>query len=56
MIGGRTADNALADEIARTRPELELYTVGDAVVPRDMYAASHEAADAVESIHLRAVG
>ena len=56
VIGGRTADNTLADEIARSRPEIELYTIGDAVLPRDMYAASHEAADAAELIHLRAVG
>jgi thioredoxin reductase len=55
VIGGRTSDNALYAHVIRERPEIEVRMIGDAVEPRDVFASSHEAADACELIHLRAV-
>jgi 2,4-dienoyl-CoA reductase-like NADH-dependent reductase (Old Yellow Enzyme family)/thioredoxin reductase len=54
VVGGRTADNALYEEILEKRPGLEVYNIGDSVVPRDLYYASHEAAEIAELIRLRA--
>ncbi len=55
VIGGRTANNALYEKIATELPQLELYNIGDSVEPRDVYWASHEAAQVAELIRLRAV-
>ena len=55
VIGGRTSSNALQAELVAARPELEVRVIGDAVEPRDVFASSHDAADAAELIHLRAV-
>jgi 2,4-dienoyl-CoA reductase-like NADH-dependent reductase (Old Yellow Enzyme family)/thioredoxin reductase len=54
IVGGRTPNNLLFEDISRDWPELEVYTIGDAVRPRDVYAASHEAADVALTIRLRA--
>jgi 2,4-dienoyl-CoA reductase-like NADH-dependent reductase (Old Yellow Enzyme family)/NADPH-dependent 2,4-dienoyl-CoA reductase/sulfur reductase-like enzyme len=53
VVGGRTADNALYEEILEKHPHLEVYNIGDSVVPRDVYYASHEAAEIAELIRLR---
>ena len=50
---GGLADNALYQEILEKRPGLEVYNIGDSVVPRDTYYASHEAAEIAELIRLR---
>jgi 2,4-dienoyl-CoA reductase-like NADH-dependent reductase (Old Yellow Enzyme family)/thioredoxin reductase len=55
VIGGRTANNSLYDQIRAEFPELELYNIGDSVEPRDVYCASHEAAEVAEQIRLRAL-
>ena len=54
VIGGRVSRNDLTEELGALAPELELYPIGDGVKPRDMYVASHEAADAAQLISLRA--
>jgi 2,4-dienoyl-CoA reductase-like NADH-dependent reductase (Old Yellow Enzyme family)/thioredoxin reductase len=56
VVGGRTANNALYEEVLDQRPGLEVYNIGDSVVPRDVYYASHEAAEAAGLIGLRASG
>jgi 2,4-dienoyl-CoA reductase-like NADH-dependent reductase (Old Yellow Enzyme family)/thioredoxin reductase len=50
VLGGRRADNALGEELVRLRPELEVHAIGDAVRPRDMYAAGQEGAEVAEAI------
>ena len=55
VIGGRTANNALYEQIAAELPDLEAYNIGDSVEPREVYSASHEAAEAAELIRLRAL-
>ena len=55
VIGGRTANNALYQKIATELPQVELYNIGDSVEPRDVYMASHEAAQVAELIRLRAL-
>ncbi|MBM3776430.1 MAG: hypothetical protein FJW37_14900, partial [Acidobacteria bacterium] len=55
VIGGRTANNALYEQLVAAFPELEVYNIGDSVEPRDLYHASGEAAEAAESIRLRAL-
>ena len=55
VVGGRVADNRLYEEVLEKLPELELYNIGDSVVPRDVYFASHEAAEVAELIRLRAL-
>ena len=54
IAGGRTPNNQLYEAICRDWPEMEVYAIGDAVRPRDVYAASHEAADVAVTIRLRA--
>jgi len=56
IAGGRTPDIELYEAIRRDKPELEVYSIGDAVRPRDVYAASHEAAEVAMTIRLRAAG
>ena len=55
VVGGRTADNSLYEQILRETPELEVYNIGDSVKPRDVFSASHEAADTAELVRLRAL-
>jgi 2,4-dienoyl-CoA reductase-like NADH-dependent reductase (Old Yellow Enzyme family)/thioredoxin reductase len=50
VIGGRTANNSLYEELAAEFPGLDLYNIGDSVAPRDVYSASHEAAEVAEII------
>jgi 2,4-dienoyl-CoA reductase-like NADH-dependent reductase (Old Yellow Enzyme family)/thioredoxin reductase len=54
IVGGRIANNKLFETVLETADTIEAYVIGDAQRPRDMYAASHDAADACELIHLRA--
>lgn len=53
VIGGRTANHSLYDEILIELPMQEVYNIGDSVEPRDVYRASHEAAEAAERISLK---
>lgn len=53
VIGGRTANNGLYEQIVAEMPDLEVYNIGDSVEPRDVYWASHEAAEVAELIRLR---
>jgi 2,4-dienoyl-CoA reductase-like NADH-dependent reductase (Old Yellow Enzyme family)/thioredoxin reductase len=55
IIGGRTANNGLYERIAAEAPELDVYNIGDSVEPRDVYYASHEAAEAAETIRLKSL-
>jgi len=54
IVGARVANNHLYEALRSDMPELEVYTIGDAVRPRDVYAASHEAAELAVLIRLRA--
>jgi 2-enoate reductase len=53
VIGGRVSNNELHDELQASNPALEIYNVGDSVMPRELIDASHEAAEAAEMIGLR---
>jgi hypothetical protein len=53
VIGGRTANNALYEQLVASMSHLEVYNIGDSVVPRDVYFASQEAAEVAETIRLR---
>ena len=55
IIGGRTSNNSLYEKIRAELPELEVYNIGDSVRPRDVYAASHDAADVAEMIRRHVV-
>ncbi|MDP7741361.1 MAG: FAD-dependent oxidoreductase [Lentisphaeria bacterium] len=50
VIGDRRSDNCLYDALIADDPELEIYNIGDSVAPRDIYCASHEAAEVAELI------
>ena len=54
VIGGRRPGSDLPDELRRSGLRAEIYTIGDAVRPRDLYAAGQEAADVAERIDLAA--
>ena len=54
VIGGRVANNDLYEAIREWSPDCEVYNIGDSVEPRDVYCASHEAADVAQLIGLRA--
>jgi hypothetical protein len=55
VVGGRTAKNELFEALLLAMPAaIDLHEIGDAHLPRDIYAASHDAADACELIHLGA--
>ncbi len=54
VIGGRVANNDLYESIREWNPDCEVYNIGDSVEPRDVYRASHEAADVAQVIGLRA--
>ena len=53
IIGGRVANNSLYEAIRELSPEHEVYNIGDSVEPRDVFCASHEAADVAQLIGLR---
>ena len=53
VVGGRTANNQLYEQILAEMPTLEAYNIGDSVEPRDLYFASHEAAEVAEMIRLK---
>jgi thioredoxin reductase len=53
VTGGRIANNALYEELMAAGRS-DVYRIGDAVVPRDVYSATHEAADVAEHIWLQA--
>jgi 2,4-dienoyl-CoA reductase-like NADH-dependent reductase (Old Yellow Enzyme family)/thioredoxin reductase len=53
VIGGRTANNSLYEQLAAEVPGLDVYVIGDSVEPRDVYCASHEAANVAEIIRLK---
>jgi thioredoxin reductase len=55
VVGGRTANNRLYEQIVAEMPALEVYNIGDSVEPRDLYYASHEAAEVAETIRLRSM-
>ena len=42
---GSLADNALAEELKKTAPELTVYEIGDCKQPRNALAATNDAAD-----------
>ncbi len=50
VIGGRVANNALYEAIMEWQPDIEVYNIGDSLEPRDVYSASHEAADVAGAI------
>ncbi len=52
VIGGRRPVSELSDELMRAGPAADIYTIGDAVRPRDLYTAGQEAADVAERINL----
>ena len=54
VIGSRTPNSELSDELARAGLRADIHTIGDAVRPRDLYAAGQEAADMAERINLTA--
>ena len=55
VIGGRVANNDLYEAIREWNPDCEVYNIGDSVEPRDVYCASHEAADVAQVIGMRAM-
>ena len=52
VVGGRVPNNELADELLRADLRATVYTIGDAVRARDLYAAGQEAADVAERVAL----
>ena len=52
VIGGRRPSSELSDELRRSGLAAGIYTIGDALRPRDLYAAGQEAADVAERIDL----
>ena len=50
VVGGRVPNNGLADELHRAGLRADVYTIGDAVRVRDLYAAGQEAAEVAERI------
>ncbi len=52
IIGGRMPRNGLYEELLRTGLRADIYAIGDAVRPRDLYTAGQEAAQAADRIAL----
>ncbi len=50
VVGGRRPDNRLGDELVAALPDIPVLSIGDCVAPRDMYCASHEAAELAERL------
>ena len=54
IIGGRIPRNGLYEELLRAGLRADIYAIGDAVRPRDLYTAGQEAAQTAEHIALSA--
>lgn len=54
IIGGRMPRNGLYEELLRAGLRADIYAIGDAVRPRDLYTAGQEAAQAADRIALSA--
>ena len=52
VVGGRVAQFGLAEDLQRAGVRAMVYKIGDAASPRNVFAASHEAADVAEKIRL----
>ena len=52
VIGGRVPRNRLADALLQANLRSAVYSIGDAVRPRDLYAGSQEAAELAEKLRL----
>ena len=52
VIGGRVSNSDLSDELRRADLRATVYTIGDAVRPRDLYTAGQEAAEVAERVAL----
>ncbi len=52
VIGGRRPGSELSDELTRSGLAPKIYTIGDALRPRDLYAAGQDAAEVAERIDL----
>lgn len=50
VVGGRISRNRLYEELLRAGAPAEVYAIGDAVRPRDLYVAGQEAAQVAERI------
>lgn len=53
VVGGRIADNDLYEQLTTELAPLEIHNIGDSVEPRDVYSASHEAAEVAELVRCR---
>ena len=52
VIGGRVSNNRLTDELTRANLRARVYTIGDALRPRDLYEAGQDAAEVAEKVRL----
>jgi 2,4-dienoyl-CoA reductase-like NADH-dependent reductase (Old Yellow Enzyme family)/thioredoxin reductase len=52
VVGGRVAQFGLAEDLQRAGVRAMVYKIGDAASPRNVFSASHEAAEASEKIRL----
>jgi len=48
VVGGRCSNNRLGDELVAELTDVPVLSIGDCVEPRDVYCASHEAAEVAE--------
>ena len=53
IVGGVKAENRLYEMIKEQNPDMEIYNIGDSVVPRDVFYATQEAAQVTELVDLR---
>jgi hypothetical protein len=52
VIGGRVAQFGLAEDLQRAGVRAMIYKIGDAASPRNVFSATHDAADVAEKIRL----
>ena len=52
VIGGRVSQFGLAEDLRRAGVRAMVYIIGDAATPRNVFSATHEAADVSEKIRL----
>jgi len=52
VVGGRVAQFGLAEDLQRAGVRATIYKIGDAASPRNVFSATHEAADVAEKIRL----
>jgi thioredoxin reductase len=52
VIGGRIAQFGLAENLQRAGARAMIYKIGDAASPRNVFSATHDAADVAEKIRL----